>query len=153
MIYGKTLIEGNTTDSSGAAIYTAGTLSIKGTTFRGNSTIYSGGAIYFHYPNLEYSERILSIDDCVFEENSGSLGGAITLSASNIVVEEKRGTKANIKTLFSKTIQHLKMKVMLVTVVQFMLRDAPNLILLIVLSRGILLLQAVAVFRYTVVQR
>ncbi len=94
IIYGNTVFEDNETDSSGGAIYTAGPLTIRGADFRGNDCIGSGGAIYHHYTNPDYERRLISLTDCNFENNSGNLGGAVILSASDAVAGT--GTSATI---------------------------------------------------------
>ena len=84
IILGNTVFEGNSTGYSGGAIYTGGSLTIRNTTFRGNTSPYSGGAVFFHNTkDSSWTVRRAEITDCVFESNQGSLGGAITFSRSN----------------------------------------------------------------------
>ncbi|MBE6823955.1 MAG: hypothetical protein E7513_01275 [Ruminococcaceae bacterium] len=94
IIYGNTRFENNRTDSSGGAIYTAGSLTISDASFSGNKCEYSGGAIYHHYAKAEFERRHLTVTDCEFDSNQGSLGGAIVLSADSSV--GNIGTYANI---------------------------------------------------------
>lgn len=94
IIYGNTEFVNNSTESSGGAIYTGGSLTVRGASFIGNSCVYSGGAIYHHYANAERERRDLELTDCIFEDNSASLGGAVMLSAADANVKE--GTYAKI---------------------------------------------------------
>ncbi len=93
VVWGNTEFIGNHSDSSGGAIYTGGGLTLRGTYFEGNYCNYSGGAIYHHFANADRVRRLLSIEDCVFENNTASLGGAVILS-SNVA---EGGTYATIK--------------------------------------------------------
>lgn len=93
VIYGNTELIGNVSATSGGGIYTAGTLTVAGAVFKGNSCAYSGGAIYHQYANAGMTRRILSLTDCVLEENSAGLGGGVILSATDTVPV---GTVANI---------------------------------------------------------
>jgi len=95
IIHGNTEFIENHSDTSGGAIYTAGGLTVRNTVFRGNDCIYSGGAIYHHYANIDYQRRYLLMEDCTFAENRSSLGGAVILSASSTVPDE--GTYATIQ--------------------------------------------------------
>ena len=88
VIYGNTVFNNNSTESSGGAIYTGGALTLRSATFTGNSSSYSGGAIYLHYPNPDFVRREMEIIDCVFDGNMASLGGAVTLSASDKCTEQ-----------------------------------------------------------------
>lgn len=83
VIYGNTEFIDNETESSGGAIYTAGPLTVWDATFRNNTCVYSGGAIYHQYGSVGYDRRYLKLNDCVFEGNNASLGGAIVLSAAS----------------------------------------------------------------------
>lgn len=97
VIYGNTLFQDNRSDYSGGAIYTGGSLIVRNTTFRGNSSLYSGGAVYFHNTkDSTWTPREAHFKNCDFEENSASLGGAITFSRSNGADEKATGVKATI---------------------------------------------------------
>ncbi len=97
IIYGNAKFTGNSASSGGGAIHTAGPLTIRGSVFEDNSTPASGGAIYHAYVKESFERRLFEISDCVLENNSASLGGAIILSASNTVLEAKdHGTYATV---------------------------------------------------------
>ncbi len=98
IIYGNARFTDNYATSGGGAIHTAGPLTVRGSVFEGNSTDASGGAIYHAYVKESFERRLFEISDCVLENNSASLGGAIILSASNTVLEAKdHGTYATVK--------------------------------------------------------
>lgn len=93
VIYGNVTFKNNVAEeSSGGAIYTGGSLTIRNTEFIGNSCRYSGGAIYHHYANADRDRRDLELTDCTFKGNEASLGGAVVLSAAD--AEFNGGTKA-----------------------------------------------------------
>lgn len=94
VVYGNTKFEGNSTETSGGAIYTAGPLTVKNADFSKNYAEYSGGAIYNHYSNPDYDRRFFTVSGTNFSENSSGLGGAIILSAASEV--GTTGTKATI---------------------------------------------------------
>ncbi|MBQ4611988.1 MAG: hypothetical protein IJB26_00400, partial [Clostridia bacterium] len=96
LIYGNTSFENNTTDSSGAAIYTAGTVVCDDAVFRGNVCKGSGGAIYHQYTSVNQTPRPLLLNNCHFEENSSVYGGAIIFSANDTVVAEGKGDRAEV---------------------------------------------------------
>ena len=90
MILGNAVISNNSSTSSGGAIYTAGGLTVRNTSFISNSSQSSGGAIYYLYSKPEYARRHLDVKDSLFEGNTSTLGGAIILSAR----DECEGTGA-----------------------------------------------------------
>lgn len=92
IIYGNVEFNNNRSETSGGAIYTAGTLTLSNAKFSGNSCNYSGGAIYHHYGSADYTRRIFDVDNCEFNENVSSCGGAVTLSANSSI--EGEGTEA-----------------------------------------------------------
>ncbi len=94
VVYGNASFEGNSTETSGGAIYTAGPLTIKNSSFSKNYAENSGGAVYHHYANPDYARRYFTVSDTDFTENSSGLGGAIILSAASDV--GTTGTKATI---------------------------------------------------------
>ncbi len=96
IIYGDTEFINNSSKTSGGAIYTAGPLTISDTLFEGNSCVNSGGAIYHYYTKAEFTRRLLTLTDCEFNKNSGNLGGAVILSASDSVSSTGLGTYATI---------------------------------------------------------
>ncbi len=96
IIYGNARFTNNTSESGGGAIHTAGPLTVRGSVFEGNSTLGSGGAIYHAYVKESFERRLFELTDCVLEDNSASLGGAVILSASNSVAEKNQGTYATI---------------------------------------------------------
>ncbi len=97
VILGNTVFEGNRSDYSGGAIYTGGSLVVKGAVFRDNHSYYSGGAVYFHNTkDSEWQPREAEFTDCVFESNTASLGGAVTFSRSNKSDPKAVGIKASI---------------------------------------------------------
>ena len=94
-IYGNAKFENNSA-SSGGAIHTAGPLEIIDADFIGNSATASGGAIYHSYVKATFERRDMRLTGCNFENNSGKLGGAIILSASDSVAETEMGTYGEI---------------------------------------------------------
>ena len=96
IIYANTEIINNISDTSGGGIYTAGPVTARGAVFKGNFCELSGGAIYHHYTKADFDPRLIQLYGCLFEENTSSLGGAITLSASDAVAETGKGTQATI---------------------------------------------------------
>ena len=99
VIAGNTVFKNNTSANGGGAIYTAGGLSVKGTLFDGNNAPNGGGAIYF-YSNYRASakkdNRDLELSNCTFLRNQATLGGAITLSASDEARDNQKGAYAKI---------------------------------------------------------
>lgn len=91
IILGNATFENNT-GSSGGAIYTAGPLTAENAYFVGNTTAGSGGAIYHHYTKAEFQRRQLSLENCVFENNKGNLGGAVIFSATGAAATAGDGT-------------------------------------------------------------
>ncbi len=96
IILGKARFTDNVSASGGGAVYTAGPLTVRSSVFEGNSCTSSGGAIYHHYTKATFERRLFELTDCVFENNSASLGGAVALSASDSVAEKNQGTYATI---------------------------------------------------------
>ncbi len=94
VIYSNAVFEGNRSDTSGGAVYTAGPLVIDGAKFINNTCEYSGGAIYHHYTKAEFKRKYIQLDNCTFDSNKAGLGGAVILSASGSV--ENEGTYAEI---------------------------------------------------------
>ena len=94
IILGNTEFKDNRSETSGGAIYTAGTLTVNDTKFSGNSSKSSGGAVYHYYSSESYTNRIFDVLNCEFEGNQSSLGGAVILSASSSVAELGSGTEA-----------------------------------------------------------
>ena len=88
IVYGNTTFQNNYTESSGGAIYATGTLQVKDTVFEGNECVWSGGAIYHQYGNAEYAQRLFVAENCTFNGNKSSLGGAITFSAASSDMED-----------------------------------------------------------------
>ncbi len=98
VILGNAVFEGNSSEFSGGAIYTGGSLIVRNSEFRGNHSVYSGGAIYFHNTkDSEWQPREAELTGCVFENNSASLGGAVIFSRSNKADPEAVGVAATVK--------------------------------------------------------
>lgn len=96
LIYGNAEFISNHADGSGGTIYTAGALTIDGATIKNSYSNSSGGAIYHYYTKADKSRRLFEVSNSTFEGNSGTLGGAIILSASSEVADKNQGTYATI---------------------------------------------------------
>lgn len=96
VIYGGASFVGNTvTSGSGGAIAMYGQLTVRGSEFSGNSASSRGGAIYASKSTRDNPARYIEITDCLFEANTATLGGALSLYASSSDFEE--GAIANVK--------------------------------------------------------
>ena len=88
-VYGNTAFRKNKTlNSNGGAISTSGALTIRFANFDSNSAASKGGAIYAYYSNPELTERMVTIYNAVFNNNSASRGGAIVFSSSGADFEK-----------------------------------------------------------------
>ena len=81
--------------ANGGAIATSGPLTIRAAKFVNNSCGNGGGAIYHYYNNHALILRVLNVTDTLFEGNTASKGGAISLGASGSAEEAGVGSKAN----------------------------------------------------------
>ncbi len=93
VIYGNTLFDSNTaTGKNGGAICnTSGQLQIFYAEFKNNTALYYGGAIYYSYSSTD-AETPTIIKNAIFENNSARGGGAISLSGSEMTVENVSAT-------------------------------------------------------------
>lgn len=83
VIYEGALFDGNYSGASGGAICTYGQLSVYSSSFVGNIAANRGGAVYFSYNNESRPVRYVKFDNCVFENNQGYYGGALSSYASS----------------------------------------------------------------------
>ncbi len=82
-IAGLTLANGNS-DSTGGAIYSAGTLTINSCTFSDNFGL-AGGAICDNSGGYS-TDGMLTINNSTFSNNSGAVGGAIYIAGATVTV-------------------------------------------------------------------
>ena len=83
VIYEGTTFDGNSTATSGGAICAYGQLTMYSGTFKNNVAANRGGAVYFSYNNENRPVRYLKFENCVFENNQGYYGGALSGYASS----------------------------------------------------------------------
>ncbi len=84
VIYGNTsFIENQALTKQGGAISAYGQLTARDTLFSGNTAKNHGGAIYAANSNNNYVTRYNTFENCTFENNQATLGGAISLYASD----------------------------------------------------------------------
>lgn len=82
VIYEGALFDGNYAVSSGGAICAYGQLTAYATTFKNNVAGNRGGAVYFSNNNSARVVRHLKFENCIFENNQGYYGGALSGYAS-----------------------------------------------------------------------
>ncbi len=82
IVYGNTEFIANTANGSGGAIVTYGQLTVRNALLKGNTAKNRGGAIYAANGLAEETTRIVELSNCIFEENTALLGGAIQTYAS-----------------------------------------------------------------------
>lgn len=83
VIYEGTTFDGNTTTGSGGAICAYGQLTAYSSSFVNNQADNRGGAVYFSYNNEARPVRYVKFVDCLFENNQGYYGGALSSYASS----------------------------------------------------------------------
>ena len=89
VIFGGAKFEKNSSEEgNGGAINGSCALTIRNTVFLNNSAASKGGAIYAYCQDNEKTERMVSIYNCSFQENSASKGGALTVSGENTELDK-----------------------------------------------------------------
>ena len=83
VVYEGATFDGNYSATSGGAICAYGQLTVYSGTFKNNVAANRGGAVYFSYNNENRPVRYLKFDNCVFENNQGYYGGALSGYASS----------------------------------------------------------------------
>jgi|GEM_PF-942122 len=83
VIHGNTTFDSNVAGGSGGAISSYGQLTARGVTFTGNTAKTYGGAVYTSNSSNTYITRITTFDGCTFKNNVATMGGALTVYATN----------------------------------------------------------------------
>ena len=88
VIHGNTsFIENKAEQKQGGAISSYGLLTARDVLFRGNVAKNHGGAMYIANSSSTYLTRLHTFENCTFEENQATLGGALSLYASSSDLE------------------------------------------------------------------
>lgn len=78
VIYEGSTFDGNYSATSGGVFCTYGQLTVYGGTFTNNVAGNRGGVAYFSYNNEARPVRYIKFENCVFENNQGYYGGALS---------------------------------------------------------------------------